>query len=35
MKKGIIVLVVIVLLVLWIGGTFVGHRNEMVRKRET
>jgi LemA protein len=21
--------------VLWIGGTFVGHRNEMVRKRET
>ena len=35
MKKGIIVLVVIVLLVLWIGGTFVSHRNEMVRKRET
>ena len=34
MKKGIIVLVVIVLLLLWIGGTFVGHRNEMVRKRE-
>jgi LemA protein len=35
MKKGIIVLVVIVLLVLWIGGSFVSHRNEMVRKRET
>jgi LemA protein len=35
MKKGIIVLVVIVLLVLWIGGTFISHRNEMVRKRET
>ena len=35
MKTGIIVLVVIVLLALWIGGTFVGHRNEMVRKRET
>ena len=35
MKKVIIVLVVIVFLVLWIGGTFVGHRNEMVRKRET
>ena len=35
MKTGIIVLVVIVLLVLWIGGTFISHRNEMVRKRET
>src|SRR6202162_528389 len=35
MKKGIIVLAVIVLLVLWIGVTFVSHRNEMVRKRET
>src|ERR1035437_8174067 len=35
MKTGIIVLIVIVLLLLWFGGTFVGHRNEMVRKRET
>jgi LemA protein len=35
MKKGLIVLVVIVLLAIWIGSTFVGHRNEMVRKRET
>jgi LemA protein len=35
MKTGIIVLVIIVLLALWIGGTFIGHRNEMVRKRET
>ena len=35
MKKGLIALVIIVLLVLWIGGTFIGHRNEMVRKRET
>jgi LemA protein len=35
MKTGIIVLVIIVLLALWIGSTFVGHRNEMVRKRET
>lgn len=35
MKAGIIVLIVVVLLALWIGGTFVGHRNEMVRKRET
>jgi len=28
------VLVVIVLIALWVGSTFVGHRNEMVRKRE-
>jgi LemA protein len=34
MKTGVIVLIIVVLLVLWIGGTFVGHRNEMVRKRE-
>lgn len=34
MKKGIIVLVVLVLLLLWFGGAFVSHRNEMVRKRE-
>ncbi len=34
MKKGLIVLVVIVLLLFWVGSTFVGHRNEMVRKRE-
>ena len=34
MKKGLIALVIIVLLVLWMGGTFIGHRNEMVRKRE-
>ena len=31
MKKGLIALVIIVLLVLWIGSTFIGHRNEMVR----
>ena len=35
MKTGLIILVVIVLLIVWVGGTFVGHRNEMVRKRET
>src|SRR3954464_15902138 len=35
MKKGLIVLVILVLLVLWVGGTFVGHRNDMVRKRES
>jgi LemA protein len=34
MKTGIIVLIVIVLLLFWFGSTFVGHRNEMVRKRE-
>src|SRR5262249_32658131 len=34
MKKGLIVLVILVLLLLWVGSTFVGHRNEMVRKRE-
>jgi LemA protein len=35
MKTGTIVLIIIVLLVLWVGGTFISHRNEMVRKRET
>lgn len=35
MKKGLIVLVVLVLIVLWFGSTYVGHRNEMVRKNET
>src|SRR5512142_430414 len=35
MKKAIVVvLVVIVILVLWIGTTYAGRRNEMVRKRE-
>jgi LemA protein len=33
-KTGLIVLVIIVLLALWMGSTFIGHRNEMVRKRE-
>ena len=35
MKKGLIVLVVLVLIILWFGSTYVGHRNEMVRKNET
>ena len=36
MKKGLlIVLVIIVIAVFWFGSTFVGHRNEMVRKTET
>jgi LemA protein len=34
MKVGIIVLIVIVVLAFWIGSTFVGHRNQMVMKRE-
>ena len=35
MKKAIVIVVAVVLLVLlWFGSTYVGHRNEMVRKRE-
>jgi LemA protein len=34
MKKGLIALVIIVLLLFWVGGTFVSHRNQMVVKRE-
>jgi len=33
-KTFIIVLVVLALVVLWFGSTYVGHRNEMVRKKE-
>ncbi len=35
MKTGVIILIIVVLLAVWFGSTFVGHRNEMVRKRET
>ena len=35
MKKGLIVVGVLALIVLWFGGTYVGRRNEMVRKNET
>lgn len=35
MKKGLVVLVVVVLAALAIGGMYVGRRNEMVRKNET
>jgi LemA protein len=34
MKKLVVVLVILALLGLWFGSTFVSHRNEMVRKRE-
>ena len=34
MKIGVIILIIIVLLAVWFGSTFISHRNEMVRKRE-
>ena len=34
MKTGVIILIIIVLLLFWFGNVYVGHRNEMVRKRE-
>jgi LemA protein len=34
MKIGVVILIIIVLLAVWFGSTFVSHRNEMVRKRE-
>jgi LemA protein len=34
MKTGVIILIIIVLLVVWFGSTFISHRNDMVRKRE-
>src|SRR6516162_2261095 len=34
MKIGLIILIIVVILAVWFGSTFVGHRNEMVRKRE-
>ncbi len=35
MKVGIIILIIVVIVAFWVGGIFVSHRNEMVRKRET
>jgi LemA protein len=34
MKVGLIIIGILVLLAFWVGGTYVGHRNEMVRKKE-
>src|SRR6516162_7741256 len=34
MKTGVIILIIIVILAIWFGSTFISHRNEMVRKRE-
>jgi LemA protein len=35
MKAGLIILVILIVLGFWLGSTFIGHRNEMVRKKET
>ena len=34
MKVGLIIIIILVVLGFWFGGTFVSHRNEMVRKKE-
>jgi LemA protein len=34
MKTGLIIIIILVVLGFWLGGTFIGHRNEMVRKKE-
>ena len=35
MKAGLIVVIIIVILLVWFGSIYVGHRNEMVRLKET
>jgi len=34
MKVGLIIIIILVVLGFWLGGTFIGHRNDMVRKKE-
>jgi LemA protein len=34
MKAGLIILIILIVLGFWLGSTFIGHRNEMVRKKE-
>jgi LemA protein len=34
MKIGLIIVIILVVLGFWVGSTFIGHRNEMVRKKE-
>src|SRR5208283_5544341 len=34
MKVGLIIIVILVVLGFWLGGTFIGHRNDMAIKRE-
>jgi LemA protein len=35
MKVGLIIIIILVLLGFWFGSTYIGHRNEMVRKKES
>ena len=35
MKVGIIILIIVAIAVFWFGSTYISHRNEMVRKKET
>jgi LemA protein len=35
MKGTVILIIIIVILLLWFGSTYIGHRNEMVRLKET
>ncbi len=35
MKTGLIIVVIIVILLVWFGSIYVGHRNQMVRLKET
>ncbi len=34
MKIGLIIIIILLVLGFWAGSTFIGHRNEMVRKKE-
>ena len=34
MKVGLIIIIILVVLGFWVGSTFIGHRNDMVRKKE-
>ena len=34
MKIGLIIIIILLVLGFWLGSTFIGHRNEMVRKKE-
>src|SRR6202044_315744 len=35
MKAGLIVVLIVVILLIWFGSIYVGHRNQMVRLKET
>ena len=34
MKIGLIIVIILLVLGFWLGSTYIGHRNEMVRKKE-